>query len=179
MCHNGVCTHVFEVSSSFCHPSTNITVSVFATSTLGPGEPSEPFTIGELTTVTVIITFIKFTSSMTDSQNNVFHLDTVLDADKLSITCMFVSPLQAVGERSCKVLFGTGQENRCNNLSHSLAIQRNEVKVLHLSVNVSSVLEMMYSKTICFVVVASNGMLTAETEMVLSTNLEVPGADNA
>ena len=45
MCYNRICTDVFEVSSSFCHPSTNITISVFATSMLGPGQSSDPLTI--------------------------------------------------------------------------------------------------------------------------------------
>ena len=42
---NGVCRHTFEVSSSFCHPSTNISVTVTAASMFGVGEESEPLTI--------------------------------------------------------------------------------------------------------------------------------------
>ena len=43
---SGVCRHVFEVSSSYCHPSTDITVTVTATSMLESGEESDPITIG-------------------------------------------------------------------------------------------------------------------------------------
>ena len=46
MCNGGVCQHVFEVASSFCHPvSTNITITVLASSKLGPGATSDPITI--------------------------------------------------------------------------------------------------------------------------------------
>ena len=44
MCNGGVCQHVFEVAS-FCHPSTNITITVLASSKLGPGATSDPITI--------------------------------------------------------------------------------------------------------------------------------------
>ena len=43
---DGVCSHTFEVSSSLCNPSTNISVTVTATSMFGAGEKSEPLTIG-------------------------------------------------------------------------------------------------------------------------------------
>ena len=43
---DGVCRHTFEVSSSFCNPLTNISVTVTATSMFGAGEESEPLTIG-------------------------------------------------------------------------------------------------------------------------------------
>ena len=43
---SGVCKHVFEVSSSFCHPSTDITVTVTAASMFGSGMESDPQTIG-------------------------------------------------------------------------------------------------------------------------------------
>ena len=45
-CHGGVCRHVFDVSSSFCHPSTNITITVRTLTLLGAGPPSDPITIG-------------------------------------------------------------------------------------------------------------------------------------
>ena len=43
---SGMCRHVFEVSTSFCHPSTNITVTVTATSMFGSGEESVPLIAG-------------------------------------------------------------------------------------------------------------------------------------
>lgn len=43
---NRVCQHTFEVSSSFCHPLTNITVTVMTTSMLGSEEESNPLMIG-------------------------------------------------------------------------------------------------------------------------------------
>lgn len=45
MCHDRICKHFFEVSSSFCHPSTNITISVVTASMLGSAS-SDPLTIG-------------------------------------------------------------------------------------------------------------------------------------
>ena len=47
MCHDGVCQHVFKVASSFCHPSTNITITVFASTMLGPGPTTKPIIIGK------------------------------------------------------------------------------------------------------------------------------------
>ena len=44
-CYNRICIDLFDISSSFCHPSTNITISVLATSMLGPGQSSDPLTI--------------------------------------------------------------------------------------------------------------------------------------
>ena len=43
---NGVCEHTFKVSSSRCHPSTNITVTVIAMSMFGSGLESAPQMIG-------------------------------------------------------------------------------------------------------------------------------------
>ena len=47
MCLGGTCKHVFEVSDSFCHPSTNISVSVTTTSSLGSEIASDSITIGK------------------------------------------------------------------------------------------------------------------------------------
>ena len=43
---SGVCRHVFDASASYCSLSTNITVTVTATSMFGPGEESTPMIIG-------------------------------------------------------------------------------------------------------------------------------------
>ena len=43
---SGVCNHMFEVSSSFCHPSTNITVVVTTTNMFGSEEESDSRMIG-------------------------------------------------------------------------------------------------------------------------------------
>ena len=43
---SGVCNHIFEVSSSFCHPSTNITVAVGTINTFGSEEESDFRMIG-------------------------------------------------------------------------------------------------------------------------------------
>ena len=43
---SGVCKHTFEVSSSFCHPSTDITLIVTARNMFGIGKESAPLMIG-------------------------------------------------------------------------------------------------------------------------------------
>ena len=45
-CQDRVCKHRFHVSTTFCHPMTNITVIVTTTSLLGQGLPSNPLIIG-------------------------------------------------------------------------------------------------------------------------------------
>lgn len=44
----GVCKHIFEVSSSFCHPSTNITVTVVTINTFRSTQESDPLMIGNV-----------------------------------------------------------------------------------------------------------------------------------
>ena len=44
-CENGVCSDWFDISSSLCTQSTNITVTAFATNLLGDGPPSQPIQI--------------------------------------------------------------------------------------------------------------------------------------
>ena len=39
---NGICSGLFDISSSMCGVSANITVTVFATNVLGDGLSSEP-----------------------------------------------------------------------------------------------------------------------------------------
>jgi hypothetical protein len=51
---SGVCKHTFEVSSSFCHPSTNITVTVLTTNNMGSEEESDPLIIG----INIIISIV-------------------------------------------------------------------------------------------------------------------------
>ena len=46
-CPGGTCKHVFQISTSFCHPATNITVSVTTVSLLGAELTSDPITIGK------------------------------------------------------------------------------------------------------------------------------------
>ena len=46
-CQNGLCKHLFRVSTSLCNPMTNITVTVTTTSLLGPA-PSDPVMIGNV-----------------------------------------------------------------------------------------------------------------------------------
>jgi energy-converting hydrogenase Eha subunit A len=43
---SGVCKHTFEVSSSFCHPSTDITVTVMTINMFGSEEESDSRMIG-------------------------------------------------------------------------------------------------------------------------------------
>ena len=38
-----ICNHVFDVTSSPCFNSTNISITVFASNTLGDGPPSYPY----------------------------------------------------------------------------------------------------------------------------------------
>ena len=38
-----ICNHVFDVTSSPCFNSTNISITVFASNTLGDGPPSDPY----------------------------------------------------------------------------------------------------------------------------------------
>lgn len=115
----------------------------------------------------------------TDSQNNVFHLDTHFVADKLSITCAFINPVHSNGNRFCQVLFGLEQGNRCNNLSHSLSSQNNEAEAVHLSVDIRSYWTTLSEiTTSCFVVIASDGKFTAKTETTVTIKLEAPGTLN-
>ena len=88
------------------------------------------------------------------------------DADSLRITCTLINPVQAYhGERFCKVLFGLEEGERCsNNLSYSLSKQDNDAEALHLSVDISSLLLTNENMTLCFVVIASDGRLTAEID---------------
>ena len=44
-CQEGICRHLFDVSSSRCVNSTNISVAVYATNILGDGPASEPVSI--------------------------------------------------------------------------------------------------------------------------------------
>ena len=53
-CRGRMCSHIFEVSSSFCLPSADINVTVFATNILGEGQFSIPLTTGYFTHVTLI-----------------------------------------------------------------------------------------------------------------------------
>ena len=52
-CEEDVCTHMFDVSSSSCSPSTDISVSVFATNILGDGPHSAAIQIGLMYTICV------------------------------------------------------------------------------------------------------------------------------
>ena len=45
-CDVQMCGHQFEVSSSSCVPSADVTITVFATNILGSGQTSNPITIG-------------------------------------------------------------------------------------------------------------------------------------
>ena len=45
-CEEGVCTDVFEVASSYCSPSTDIDVTIFATNILGNGSRSKEASVG-------------------------------------------------------------------------------------------------------------------------------------
>ena len=45
-CDDGVCTSVYEVSSSSCPPQTDISVSAFATNVFGNGQLSDSLIIG-------------------------------------------------------------------------------------------------------------------------------------
>ena len=50
-CREGVCTSTFTVTSSSeykCHPSTDISVTVFATNALGTGPHSDPTLISKI-----------------------------------------------------------------------------------------------------------------------------------
>ena len=53
-CRGRMCSHIFEVSSSFCLPSADINVTVFATNILGEGQYSIPVTTGYFTHVTLM-----------------------------------------------------------------------------------------------------------------------------
>ena len=44
-CQGGLCSHLFDVSSSHCVNSTNISIAIYATNLLGDGPASEPFSI--------------------------------------------------------------------------------------------------------------------------------------
>ena len=46
-CLDGVCSRVFEQSSSSCNQSSDIAVTVSATNKLGDGPPSDLFNIGK------------------------------------------------------------------------------------------------------------------------------------
>ena len=45
-CDGQMCGHQFEVSSSSCVPSADVTITMFATNILGRGQTSNPITIG-------------------------------------------------------------------------------------------------------------------------------------
>ena len=42
-CRDGICNYEFEVTSTSCSPSTDISVTVFASNVLGIGEASQTF----------------------------------------------------------------------------------------------------------------------------------------
>lgn len=44
-CQGGLCSHLFDVSSSHCVNSTNISIAIYATNLLGDGPASEPFSV--------------------------------------------------------------------------------------------------------------------------------------
>ena len=56
-CVNGLCSHNFDVTTSFCPPLSNINVTVFGTNQLGNGSTSHPVTVGQ--SCTVHITYIR------------------------------------------------------------------------------------------------------------------------
>ena len=45
-CEDEICKHLFDISLSNCPPTTNITITVFATNILGNGQMSTPINIG-------------------------------------------------------------------------------------------------------------------------------------
>lgn len=47
VCVKGICSHLFEVSSSNCRPFADISVTVFGTNVLGNGTVARSVTIGE------------------------------------------------------------------------------------------------------------------------------------
>ena len=51
-CIVGVCRHLFEVSTSRCHPSSDINITVSATNSFGEGQDSVPTIVGKSTPVT-------------------------------------------------------------------------------------------------------------------------------
>ena len=51
-CTAGVCRHLSERSTSRCHPSSDINITVSATNAFGEGQNSVPTTIGKSTPVT-------------------------------------------------------------------------------------------------------------------------------
>ena len=55
LCNSHVCGHQFEVATSSCVPSANITITVFATNVLGSGQTSSLITIGKM--IIIIIFF--------------------------------------------------------------------------------------------------------------------------
>ena len=101
-------------------------------------------------------------------------MDTLFIADTLRITCSFSNPIQVKNKRSCTVSIGSGQEQSCDQLSQTL---RNEYTVSANQSHVSVDLPTIYfptesvSKTRCFVVIASDGLLTVESKGMLTVSI--------
>ena len=106
--------------------------------------------------------------NLADSINRLFDVDTVFSTNTLRITCSFLSPTPAKYKRSCTVLLGSKQEPSCDQLTQPL---KNEYTVRAnrslVSVDLPIFPTENVSQTMCFVVIASDGVLIAEAKGML------------
>ena len=104
-----------------------------------------------------------------DSRNQFFDVDTVFSTyNTLRISCSFLNPIPVRNKRSCTVLFGLEQDRSCDeSLRNEHAVRANQS---HVSVDlpITSFPTEDVSKTICFVVIASDDTHTAEAKGMLT-----------
>ena len=107
-------------------------------------------------------------SYYTDSRNRLFDVDTVFNTNTLRISCSFLNSISVRNKRSCTVLFGLEQDMSCDeSLRNEHTVRANQSHVLvNLSVTFFPTEDV--SKTICFVVIASDDTHTAEVKGMLT-----------
>ena len=90
-------------------------------------------------------------------------MDVRFEAKLTRVTCTLLNPMPTESKKSCRVSLGLDQENRCSNLSYTFSVENNAANVMHLSVDFPT--EVLMTSVMCFVVTASDGKYTAETDV--------------
>ena len=101
-----------------------------------------------------------------DSRNQFVDVASTSDTDnsRPRITCSFLNPTK--DKKSCTVLFGLGQVRNCyESLTNEITVRANQT---HISVDLPIFLTGNVSQIVCFVVAASDGVLTANIEGMLT-----------